>query len=522
MIGRQTTTWFWLGVGLVAAYGWWTLPVVNHPLGSDWGHYFTAAEYIWDPVDGIAYPDFRKPWFGWLIGGLGQAMGYLDAAQWVSRMSMLVMVASAAGLGWALSNRWCGLVAAAAVPLMPLVMDGALWVNHYPLLSAAVGMAFAAGSAAVRWRQTGWFLLAGLSAGAAWALDMRGGIALAGASALVVLAALRCTPRAAAARLMVFGAAVAMILAHAAWLERAFDVPQLAFEQQLEVQRKGTLEQIRQGLFDDRQLQEACANETVGRFTIGASATACGEALRLASYRRLSALQLLPLPATLAAMGVMLVPYRRKRNGLGQLAVSTAAAAVVLGAPAVSLWAGMGWVTYFDRYVMPFAVLFAAAVPIAAGRVVSWIPRCPAWLGAVGALVWVIRSDPGLDARSLDSPELAQSSEYHAGEFARWAAESVGPDDRVLDCAGLAVDSLLLPNRIDYTRFPPGDPECVSRLRAPDRTRGTLFLITMHRDIPPHLSARDLPFNADAVRRQGYEPVEHDLTLDGYRLWRRR
>ena len=111
MIGRQSTTWFWLAVCVIAAYGWWTLPVVNHPLGSDWGHYFTAAEYIWNPVDGIAYPDFRKPWFGWLIGGLGQGIGYLDAAQWVGRVSMVLMVGAAAGLGWALANRWCGLVA---------------------------------------------------------------------------------------------------------------------------------------------------------------------------------------------------------------------------------------------------------------------------------------------------------------------------------------------------------------------------------------------------------------------------
>jgi len=108
----------------IAVYGVLSLPVIHHPLGSDWGHYFTAAEYIWDRVDGIAYPDFRKPWFGWILGGVGQTLGYFDAARTIGHASLVIMVGSAGLLATALANRLAGVVAAGCVVLMPLVMDG--------------------------------------------------------------------------------------------------------------------------------------------------------------------------------------------------------------------------------------------------------------------------------------------------------------------------------------------------------------------------------------------------------------
>ena len=151
---------FAVAIIIVMGVAWSAVPSISHPLGSDWGHYFTAAEFIWNPIEGLAYPDFRKPWFGWLIGGLGQGMGYLAAAQFVGKVSLLGMILGAALLGAALASRWVGLVAGGTILLMPLAMDGALWVNHYPLLGAMVGLAFGAGAAAIRWRWLGWVVVA--------------------------------------------------------------------------------------------------------------------------------------------------------------------------------------------------------------------------------------------------------------------------------------------------------------------------------------------------------------------------
>jgi len=390
------------------------------------------------------------------------------------------------------------------------------------LLSAAVGLAFAAGAAANRWGSLVWVGVAALAGGAAWALDIRGGIGVAVATGLVLLSACRQSRRGAAVRIVLFGGIVSAVLAHDRWLQDAFDVPQLAFEQQLTVQRKGTLEQISRGLFDDAALEAACQDAAVTTFKLSEVATPCAAALRSASYRRMNGDRHLPGLPTIAVAMLWLVPWRDPTGSRGRMVCSTVASAAIGGAVFASLWVGMSWVTYFDRYAMPLAVALAALVPVAAARLASWVPRCPSWVPAALATAWIINIEPTWAARSLDSPEMARSSEFHAGELARWAREAVQPGDRVLDCAGLAVDSLLLPDRIDYTRFPPGDPECVALLRTPPATSGTFFLITMHRDIPPHMSAAALPFNINAVARAGYVPVQHTLELEGFRLWRRK
>lgn len=508
---------------VTVALGVWAvggLPAVSHPLGSDWGHYFTAAEFIWLPVDGLAYPDFRKPWFGWILGGMGSQVGYLTAAQWLGKASLFVLVCSASLFTWALGNRWCGLASAFGVSCMPLAMDGALWVNHYPLLSAAVGLAFAAGAASVRWRSLAWVALAGLAGSAALALDLRGSVGLIGAGALVLIGCVGSGTRSAMYRIVLFSIVVVGIAGHDRWLQRSFDVPQLEFEQQLRVQRKGTLEQIRQGTFDDETLQRACSDQPLTKFHPTAVTEPCGKALRTASYRRLNAMRLMPGLGTFFAGCFLFVPAQTSRRV--NLLRSAMAGTVVVGATAASLWAGMSWVTYFDRYVMPFTVVFISIVPIAIARVASWIPRFPLWLAGGLSLVWVAQVDPGLGAMDLDSPELNRSSEYHAGEFAKWAQISVGSEDRVLDCAGLAVDSLLLPNRIAYTRYPPGDPQCIADMQAPPTSTGTFYLITMHRDIPTGHAADDLPFDPNKIAALGFVPVKHDLMLEGYRLWSRR
>ena len=506
-----------LGVLALTALG--TLPVVGHPLGSDWGHYFTAAEYIWDPVPGIAYPDFRKPWFGWLIGGIGQGVGYFHAAQWVSRFALVVMVCSTGLLGAALASRWVGLSCAVTMLLMPLAMDGSLWVNHYPLLGAAVGLAFAAGAAAMRGPWLGWVLLAGLASGVAWALDFRGVVAAPAAGGLVFLGGIGLSLRRLMARLLLFVAVAAGPMTHDIWLQETFSVPQLRPEAQLEVQRAGTLAQVQQGLVGGDRVREACSSEATTAFTVSASMGDCATALRDSSWMRLNAMGHVPGGIPLLAGLAWLLPVGLKRRWLGAIA-----GAGILGAPLASLYLGMGWVTYFDRYVLPFAVIIAALLPVAAGRLTMLIPvpKIAAPLGAVLGVLASVVVWPGLTARSLEAPEAVRSSEYHAGVFAGWARSQLAQGDAVIDCAGLAVDSLLLPNRIDYVRFPPGDEACVALIQAPPLKAGKVFLITMHRDIPPHARRDALPFSVEAVAAEGWVEAEHGLDVDGFRLWVRK
>ena len=510
---------FAVAIIIVMGVAWSAVPSISHPLGSDWGHYFTAAEFIWNPIEGLAYPDFRKPWFGWLIGGLGQGMGYLAAAQFVGKVSLLGMILGAALLGAALASRWVGLVAGGTILLMPLAMDGALWVNHYPLLGAMVGLAFGAGAAAIRWRWLGWVVVAGLAAGVAWALDFRGLVALPAGAGLVLLGGLQHGLGKAVIRLLLFSAAFSGPYAQDVWLQRSFNVPQLEVAGQLAVQRKGTLEQIEQGLVGEETVREACRGQRVEHFRLAASTTPCADALRSSSLTRLAALGLVPSGVLLIAGALWLIPSAPRRRWI----VAVASAGLV-GAPMASLYMGMGWVTYFDRYVLPFASIIAAFLPIAAGRLADLIPvqwvRAP--LGGLLALSATVALWPGLGARSLDAPETVRSSEYHAGAFADWANTSLGSEDGVIDCAGLAVDSLLLPRRIDYVRYPPGDPECVALIRAPTQRAGRTFLITMHRDLPPNSRPDALPYGVSAIAAEGWVEARHSLDVDGYRLWVRR
>jgi hypothetical protein len=505
---------------VIAGVAWLSVPVIDHPLGSDWGHYFSAAEYLWDPIDGLAYPDFRKPWFGWLLGGLGQSLGYLTAAQLISKLALMGTVGAAALLTAALANRLAALVAAASVLLMPLAMDGALWVNHYPLLGAAVGLAFASAAAASRWRHLGWVVLAGAAAGASFALDLRGGVALPAAGALVLLGSW--SARSAVSRLIVFGVVLGGIMAHAHWLEVAFDVPQLPIEQQLIVQRAGTLEQARRGLVGGEAVQVACGAQAVRPFEISAAWSACGVALRQASFERLATARIVPAFGFMGFLFLCLIPTRERWR-------SMLASALVFGVPMLSVAVGMAWVTYFDRYLLPFAAVLSAMVPVGVARVLGVVPVRPGvlrWtsvpLGALIASVLVLRVWPGWSARSLDAPETVRSAEYHAGVFAAWARTELGQGDGIIDCAGLAVDSLLLPDRIDYVRFPPGDQACVERVKWPKNRSGITYLITMHRDLPTSAKMTDIPFNVGAVAALGWDAVQGGPELDGYRLWRRR
>ncbi|MGB0639199.1 MAG: hypothetical protein ACPGTU_07705, partial [Myxococcota bacterium] len=430
---------------------------------------------------------------------------------------------SAGLLAWALVGRWSGVAASWTMCGLPLVLDGALWVNHYPLLGATIGLAFAGGAAASRWPGLWWVALAGLGGGASIALDMRGTVAVPVAVSLVLLGSLESGVRRAVMRVGLFALVAGSFHAHDGWLQQSFSVPQLEFEQQLQVQRKGTLSQIQQGTFDNVALEEACASHQVTPISLASVQDSCAVALRDNSYRRLSAERHLPNTWTLWLLPFVVLPVGARRAVAFR---SSVASGIVFTAPLMSLLVGMGWVTYFDRYILPFAVVLGALAAVALGRACGvlafFVPKLKEALlvlSAIVAVAWGAMQWPALDARSLAAPEDVRSSEYHAGVLATWAVGSLGQSDGIVDCAGLALDSLLLPKKIDYRRYPPGDPECTQLIRSPVARRGKSFLITMHRDYPQNSGPEDLAFNASAIRSLGWQSVAIDAPLEGYMVW---
>jgi hypothetical protein len=523
---RATRAAALISIGAVAIWAWVDLPRIDHPMGSDWAQYFTVAEIIWHD-DPHLYPPFRKPFFGLVLGLFGEYLGYLNAAQLIGRLCAVLMVI-AAGMGaWALVGPIAGVLASCFVVLMPLVMDGALWVNNYPLLGASSSMALAAGAAMCRWPRLGWALVAGASAGMATALDVRGIVVVPAVVALLVLGLPWGQWRRVGLLCLALAGPLVSFMAYDGWLTRTFEVPQFTLESQLRVQRQAVLEPIRRGQYvDTPALQDACGDVTASQPALQPwvevldlyRTDSCASALSHYSYGPLRDNRILPGPLTLMLLPLTLLPiaWRRERRTWFQ---SSAASLVVFGIPTLTVLTGMSWVFYSDRYLLPFGGVLAMLVPVALGRlfgaVLRFDRRFAAWIGTgVAASCWAAWVWPGLDARSLNAPETVKRADYAAGVMAMWAEENVGQEDQVIDCGGLAMDYLLLPQRIAYVRHPPGDPSCEDRIRFPSTSSGQTYLIT-----PILLGQTDLAGDPVAIAALGWDPISVPRGIERYRLW---
>ncbi len=512
-----------LAIAGAAIWTWTALPRIDHPMGSDWAQYFTVAEILWHD-DPHLYPPFRKPFFGMLLGLVGEDLGYLNAAQILGRLSAVVTVLAAGVGAWALVGPLAGAVAAIAVVLMPLVMDGALWVNNYPVLGACCSVALGAGAALSRWPRVHWAVLAGLGAGAANALDVRGLVVLPAVAALLAIGLPWGEWRRVVLLCVALATPVVGLSSYDSWLVRTHDVPLFSLQGQLRVQRQAVLEPIRRGQYvQTPALQAACRSaeealpwrEALYLWSEGS----CADAIRTFSYESLVEDRFLPAPLTLWLLPLVLLPVARRRDqtGRGLQLRSSLASLVVFGVPAGAVLLGMGWVFYFDRYLLPWAAVLAMGIPVALGRAGALLPGLWAgmrWVAAAGALVWVCQVWPGMDARSLQAPETIKNADHAAGVMARWASAEVAEADSIVDCGGLAMDYLLLPRRIDYERHPPGDPVCNTLIRQTGSTTGRTFLIT-----PVLPGQTGLAATPSAITRLGWTQIPMPAEVSGYRLW---
>lgn len=507
-------------LGLAAALLWLLHPGwirFGYPAGADWDSYLASAAHLWIEPTAYHYNEWRQPAYPWLIGLIGTELGYVFAGQLLAVLGSLGVVLGAGLLGRALATPAAGGLAALVAASLPVVVDGTIWVNPYPVVGACTALALAAAAWCLRWPHPVPAVVAGLFGGAYLALDPRG---LAVAIALPLLVGLG--PGRPRRRVLLFALVGLGLLG--GWgfdrgLQRAHGLELRPLSSQLELQH----EQVRgPGAPEHDALMhgaEACTRE--GKQRLGPKAL-LGECARERRSRNVDYLRersrILPPLAAVALLLACLIPARWGWR-------SSLASALVFLPSAAALWLGFSWVAYVDRYLLPVAALWACLAPVgilrAFGLLARRWPDRPrlALLGPGLAVAWVALVPPGLHPGDLLDP--AQHIVRRKGELpvavdprqelADWAAKAIGPDDMVLDCGELRLGIRALPERPEVWDAPPHDRACRKRILDPPEVEGELWLITLHqrgREPDPRLP------DAEWVARQGWEDVPLGLDID--------
>lgn len=420
--------------GVLIGWGllWWlgsAMVLSDDFHGYGWPGYVINA---WSAFHGIdaGYDAFRQPMHGWLLGALGEQLGsYPHAAVIVSSLSVGAMVLAAGLIAGQLGGPWAGGLAAASLAMVAQSAAAARAANHYPLQSGLAGMAVAlALISARREGRGGWgaAALAGLLAGMAVAVDSRMAFYAAIAGAMLVVSA---RP----GRVLSF-AALAWIgprLGDALVLP---EQPMMPTAHVMALQRPVLLRWARDSR--DPAMVEACASADPSALpSLAGLQTPCAQAMWNYNVSEMFPSHFLfGVPITVAAVAVALLGWalsRSWRDGLlGGLWLGGTAAVLVVQAL---------WVPLPDRYLVPWAVPLATAVPIAIGRLPG---RWTVALAALAAGGWAWQADLTERHRRL-AHQLNRV--YALRQEARWiVADHIG-EDSFLDCSGLFISVSLLP-----------------------------------------------------------------------------
>jgi len=472
----------WLGlVAGIAVLCRHAFGYLDIPAGSDWGVYLRAAEHIWHPERDTTFPDWRTPAYAYLVGALGENTGYVRAGQLLSSLAAVFTVIAAALAGRALADSWAGglsaLVCAALVP----VAHGAHWVNHYPLLGATTGLALATGVMACRRPHLALGMASGLCAGASWALDLRGFAAVPCAGLLCVLGCLEQSRswRHRIATPLLFLVTVGGVHLAASNLAERVGTRLMPLETQVLHQRELTLDwQTWERGPQVSDLKEACENVQPEIMSINALRSPCARTMLHVNLDRLQAARAVPPTSTLLLLLVTLcLPAAWGWRSL-------LAQGVFFGAPIAAIGLGAAWVTYWDRYVLQFAVPIAALVPVAFASTGAWLgrrtnrPIIGAKLGTLVAVGWILLAWPLLTTNIEGAPNLR---ERVPGEVAQWAEAHVNETDTLVDCTGLGINQFLLPKRLPLVDFVNQPTVCTDYLRSQAPGEGNTWVIARHR-----------------------------------------
>ncbi len=472
-----------LGLGFMLHPGWARF---DYPHGADWDSYLGSAAHLWIDAGAFRYNDWRQPLYPWLVGWLGSGGSYVLAGQVLALLGSLGTVTGAGLLGRALSTPWAGGLAALATAMLSVVLDGSWWVNPYPVVGALTALALASAAWCCRWPSVLPAVLAGVFGGLCLAMDPRGLPVALAVPLLVALGPGALRRRGLLVGLALLGLAGGKLLDHGLQAHYGIELRPMASQLALQHQEsRGP-----GAAMDEVAVREArVCRESLGQdLGLGTLLGPCARqrlALNLRNLRRYSHLP--PLLPALVLLGLCVVPGIWGRR-------SSAASALVFLPSAASLIAGMAWVPYVDRYLLPSAALMGCLAPVVLTRggalaARRW-PERP-WVAGLGPLIaagWVVVVFPTVHPGDFVRPVshiLRRKAELPAPvdprqALADWAVATVGPDDLLLDCAELHLEILLLPRSLSVWDAPPHDPQCRQRMKQPPSIAGQVWLVSLH------------------------------------------
>lgn len=477
-------------------------PEYGYPVGTDWGQYLSAAEYLWLPRPDTQFPAWRRPLFPWLVGAIGTGVGYVAAAQALSTLSAAVLVAAAGLIAAILAGPRVGGLAAVAATFVLTVTAAMTWVSPYPSLAAAAAVALAAAVVAAERASLVAAIVAGAAAGVAWAIDDRGLATVGLVGALVAVGPWPTWRARAGAAVAAAGVGAGGFAAIVAAIDPG--TAHLPLGAQIRTQTAIRTAFLRYDGADPALVQLCRAPGPAQPWD------ACGRALVAWNLGELLKVRAIPPPWVAPLALAALIPGRSWRD--------SAVAAMLLAGSWGALLAGAGLVAYGDRYALPFVAPIAALTLVGGARVgerlLGWrIDRALA--GAIGAAVVLLAWAP---ARFAALPPALMPPEAQVAEIDRWLATL--PDGApVIDCTGLHVQLALLPDPPTGLRsIDPGHPECAAAARAASDG----WLLTQ--DAPPLIGRpRRAPgLDVAELERQGWR-AERSFTAapEAVRVWRR-
>jgi hypothetical protein len=495
------------------------------PTGADWWEYRLCAHILRHPEFTHYYPPWRPTLYPWLLGGLGEPLGYPLVTGVLASGSVLLLVLGAALGARALAGPWAGAVAAVAAALLPMHTAGAHWTNPYPLLGALCALGVAAAVAACRWPRWPWVAAAGLIAGLGWAADNRGVVLVPLAVALVVLGprgGLRATWR----RRALLLALVLITMAPGKLLERAVAVKAAA------------------GMFDNAAAAVDPGKVVPPMHVDGpppggehppppspeAQGSALDRVLAVGSLPdaadrvqgHMTRLRSLP-PAWLIWLPLLaLLPGRRGwRASLAALGVLVFTLLQVI----IPAWLTDFGARYAYFFLGPVVMLAAAAPSRLASTLLgdrrAWVQPAAAML-ALGLVLaaWGPRPEP--DFLSFDEDRAIR-------ELDGYLRDRLGPDDTLMECAVLGAETHWYPRRLHPGDLNPYGADwrmCQAWVSAPDQPGERRWLVSVDKLTHATPEAPGLPFSSSIPdpATQGWREL-HRFQLDpgvpAVIVWRR-
>jgi|GEM_PF-3590026 len=476
-----------VGVAVGCLGMWWkgrAFVPMDWPAGFDWERYLRETWAYFNP--GTMNSTWLEPLYSYMLGSLGNAVGWAWAGMLISSAGVLLLVLGSGLLGRAMAGPWVGAVAAMSIPLTPNLAAASRWVNVYPALSGATAMGLACMVAMTRWPRFGWALSGGVFVGLAWALDGRTVPLLPGFVLLGVVGA------SGVSSMVRRGLLLATVLAGMSvgpWAQSTLRVvPRESTEQVAEILRGIELSKLR--VSPNASLQQACLDEPSEVINLPGLFRPCAHALSIDNAGRVDEGLPFGLWLTLGFLPFALLP--------GALGRRQALAAVLAFGPFVGMTLIMSrWIIVTPRYMLQLAAPAAVIVPLGLWQLWRTLGRKPAlrrWaaIGPLVALAWLWRGGP----EHTDSGPLEHSSTYKMmAPIVTFIEDEVGPDDVLLDCSESHIEVAVLPRT---THGWPSNHEghdwerCAGWLQDPEG-EGTAHIVIGNRTQIPGVRGLSLP-----------------------------